>query len=134
QVEVTESNRHVEETVENRLIKGSITVKKVDEDSGVSLDGAVFGLYDSEGKLVDSQETKNGGVAKFEGLLPGTYSLKESKAPDGYEMLDLPKTVTVGEGANRHVEVTIENKLVDIAAILTGYPQCIREGDTGSIV
>src|SRR5690606_32308166 len=96
EIEVTEhgENRHVERTVLNRLIRGSITITKVDEeDTSKKLPGAIFELVHPDGKtVVGVAETDENGVARFEGLLPGTYTLREEQAPAGCDMLAPPQT------------------------------------------
>lgn len=96
--------------VENTLIRGSVQVMKteaVDEPSSVEkkdkdnntflrfLSGAVFDLYeDANGnKEFDSEDTKIGtlkesdaGYHTAENLLAKGYFVKESKAPEGYQM------------------------------------------------
>ena len=100
----------IEIKVENTLIRGSVQVMKteaVDEPSSVEkedkenntflrfLSGAVFDLYeDTNGnREFDSEDTKAGtlkesdaGYHTAEGLLAKGYFVKESKAPEGYQM------------------------------------------------
>ena len=100
----------IEIKVENTLIRGSVQVMKteaVDEPSSVKkedgdnntflrfLSGAVFDLYeDTNGnKEFDSEDTKIGtlkesdaGYHTAEGLLAKGYFVKESKAPEGYQL------------------------------------------------
>ena len=100
----------IEIKVENTLIRGSVQVMKteaVDEPSSVKkedkdnntflrfLSGAVFDLYeDANGnREFDSEDTKIGtlketdaGYHTAEGLLAKGYFVKESKAPEGYQL------------------------------------------------
>ena len=100
----------IEIKVENTLIRGSVQVMKteaVDEPSSVEkkdednnsflrfLSGAVFDLYeDTNGnKEFDSEDTKIGtlkesdaGYHTAEDLLAKGYFVKESKAPEGYQL------------------------------------------------
>lgn len=102
--------QRIEIKVENTLIRGSVQVMKteaVDEPSSVEkedkdnntflrfLSGAVFELYeDTNGnKEFDSEDTKIGtleesdaGYHTAEGLLAKGYFVKESKAPEGYQL------------------------------------------------
>lgn len=71
-----------------------VTVNKVDP-SNTALPGAKFSLYDSQGSLV---ATVGNGTTDtkfdFKGLGAGTYTLKETKVPDGYaEAPDVTFTV-----------------------------------------
>ena len=100
----------IEIRVENTLIRGSVQVIKtetMDESSSVEkedddnntflrfLSGAVFDLYaDANGNQeFDSEDTKIGalkesdaGYHTAEGLLAGGYFIKESTAPEGYQL------------------------------------------------
>lgn len=81
--------------------KGSLEVKKVDEE-GMALpaegeDGAQFRLLGKLPLTVDIVLTVDEqGIAKFENLEPGAYTLQESRAPIGYKMDESIYQVTVG--------------------------------------
>ena len=110
---ISVDGQRIEIKVENTLIRGSVQVMKteaVDEPSSVKkedkdnkdnntflrfLYGAVFDLYeDANGnKEFDSEDTKIGtlkesdaGYHTAEGLLAKGYFVKESKAPEGYQL------------------------------------------------
>lgn len=88
---------------------GSITVKKVDEN-GNPLAGAEFML--SPGG--NSEITGANGIAAFEGLAEGTYTIIETKSPTGYGKLEgLEGSVTVNIQANgtANVEGTVPDNL-----------------------
>ena len=75
---------------------GSITIMKEDED-GKPLAGAEFML--SPGG--NSEITGANGIAAFEGLAEGTYTIIETKSPTGYGKLEgLEGSVTVNIQAN----------------------------------
>ena len=100
----------IEIRVENTLIRGSVQVMKteaVDEPSPVEkenedkntflrfLSGAVFDLYedtngskelDSEDKKLGTLKEADAGYHTAENLLAGGYFIKESKAPEGYQL------------------------------------------------
>lgn len=65
---------------------GEIT--KQDEESGVKLSGAVYGIYSDSGctNLVDKITTGADGKAKSKALVAGTYYVKEITAPNGYNI------------------------------------------------
>ncbi len=86
---------------------GKIAIKKTDEDKKV-LPGAEFTLYDEDGKVVDRGVTGSDGTLSFEDLEPGSYTLKETKAPEGYVLEVDEKGVTVA--ANRTNTYTFTNK------------------------
>lgn len=94
--------------VTNRPNKTKVTITKVDEKvnedgSYKLLPGAIFGLFDENDKAITKDEenyeveTNKDGKATFEDLEPGTYIIKEIKAPNGYEKTNKTWKVVVGE-------------------------------------
>ena len=86
----------------------SITIQKIDEYAEGTLAGAVFTLYDADGEVVDTFTTNDKGeiTIDFDGYTTtedvdvaktDTYTLKETKAPDGYIADDTEYTITVTE-------------------------------------
>lgn len=71
-----------------------VDIYKVDATNDTKLDGATFTL--SNGTDTFTAETKNGGKATFAGLKMGTYTLKETVAPKGYNLNNTAYTVTIG--------------------------------------
>ena len=65
--------------------KYRVNVNKVDEQLQENIKGAEFELYDAEGNKVKSW-TSSENTENIE-LNVGTYTIKETKAPDGYEGL-----------------------------------------------
>lgn len=113
--EVTENDGAVIQ-VTNKPDKAKVTIVKVDEDNNTNLKGAVFGLYEKDGKKAIEKDGKpytvttvDDGKATFVDLEPGTYIIKEIKAPNGYELTNKTWKVVVGE--DNKVEVT-ENSTV----------------------
>ena len=102
--------QHIEITVENTLIRGSVQLRKtevVGEPSSVEtedeegnsflrfLSGAVFALYEdtNDNKKLDADDKKlcnltetDAGFHTAEGLLARGYFVKELKAPEGYQL------------------------------------------------
>lgn len=88
--------------VTNKPIKTKVTIVKVDEDNPEQkLSGAVFKLFDENGKEVKRDDkpytvtTGKDGKATFKDLEPGTYTIKEIKAPKGYKTTDGAITVKI---------------------------------------
>ena len=80
----------------------SFTVVKVDsKDPSKKLAGASFKLLgDNQPSIV----TDDQGKATFSNVLPGTYTLKEEKAPAGYKLDQSQKTITIAEDGTISVD------------------------------
>ena len=68
----------------NARAKGSLTINKVDADTGKALAGVTYRLYNSAGKKVANAITGADGKAVFKDLPQGKYSYQEIRAPSGY--------------------------------------------------
>lgn len=64
--------------------KGSLTINKVDAETGKSLAGVTYRLYDNADKKVADAITGADGKAMFRDLPQGKYSYQEIRAPSGY--------------------------------------------------
>lgn len=109
-VTIKKTNAHATiEMTNEKYTSGAITIKKVDEKSN-PLAGAEFML--SPGG--NSEITGANGIAAFEGLAEGTYTIIETKSPTGYGKLEgLEGSVTVNIQANgtANVEGTVPDNL-----------------------
>lgn len=64
---------------------GNILINKLDLDSN-PLEGAEFTLYDQSGKAIKTVTSDAKGTVMFNNLPLGLYTVRETKAPDGYEL------------------------------------------------
>ena len=64
--------------------KGSLTINKVDAETGKSLAGVTYRLFDANGKKVADMTTGADGKAVFKDLTQGKYSYQEIRTPSGY--------------------------------------------------
>ncbi len=108
---VVEANKVVQVQVENAKELGSLQVIKKDAESGKVLEGAEFKLKNETGQVVGEAKTTNkDGVVTFENLVPGKYTLEETKAPEGYKALEV--TVEVNVVANTVIKQEVLNEKV----------------------
>ncbi|MGH1314679.1 SpaA isopeptide-forming pilin-related protein [Bacillus toyonensis] len=108
---VVEANKVVQVQVENAKELGSLQVIKKDAESGKVLAGAEFILKNESGQVVGEMKTTDkDGVVKFENVVPGKYTLEETKAPEGYKALEV--TVEVNIVANEVVKQEVTNEKV----------------------
>ncbi|MEI4648243.1 SpaA isopeptide-forming pilin-related protein [Bacillus cereus] len=101
-----EENKVVPVTVRNVKELGSLQVIKKDAESKNVLEGAEFRLKNENGQIVGGAKTTNkDGVVTFENLVPGKYTLEETKAPEGYKAIEVTVEVNVvaNEVAKREV-------------------------------
>ena len=75
--------------------KGSLTINKVDAETGKALAGVTYRLYDSAGKKVADAITGADGKAVFKDLPQGKYSYQEISAPSGYVVDNAKYQITI---------------------------------------
>ena len=108
------------------LSTGEIKVTKKSSD-GILLKGAVFELLSSGGSVLATKTTGSDGVVLFADLTPGTYTVWEKSAPEGYALSASSSSgVTVAAGTTSHVSFTNDRITGRIRVVktdsLTGKP------------
>lgn len=88
--------------IKNHVTTRPIHFKKIDEDSGVSLAGAVFELYRRDPltgveTLLEQRTSNATGGVHFSDWRYGTYVLKETVPPTGYHANPTPHLVSIGD-------------------------------------
>ncbi|MDT2565920.1 VaFE repeat-containing surface-anchored protein, partial [Enterococcus avium] len=112
--------------------KGRVTIKKYkDGDTTEALIAdAEFTLYDADDKMISSQTTVEGKELVFDNLEYGKYTLKETKAPAGYEESTEAKPLFEKEFEVTAGELSFEYKVAnkEIPEIQTSA----RDSETGT--
>ena len=75
--------------------KGSLTINKVDAETGKALAGVTYRLFDANGKKVADMTTGADGKAVFADLPQGKYSYQEISAPSGYVVDNTKYQITI---------------------------------------
>lgn len=76
-------------TFENERKKGNLKIVKVDaENEELPLENVEFELYDNKGIIVKKLVTNKKGEAYVNNLEVGSYTLKEKKTKDGYDLAE----------------------------------------------
>jgi len=77
---------------------GSLTINKVDADTGKALAGVTYRLFDSAGNKIADVTTGADGMAVFSDLPLGSYTYQEISAPEGYVVDDTMYQITIATG------------------------------------
>ena len=113
---VVKINPNDGKAIENDLLYGSVSGKKVDEDGKV-LAGAVIGLFRTDdGEFTKetalmTATSKEDGSFSFEGIPYGTWYIREIEQPAGFVLDDTVYPVSIGKDA-QVVEIKIVNKYI----------------------
>ncbi len=123
-VQFTEPGEIVDLTFHNDPATGSLVILKVDAlNPKTTLAGAEFKLYKEEAltNQVGSAVTSGAdGIVRFDNLEPGTYWLKETKAPKDYDLLPDALPVVVVAGVTEPEPLVIKNQYNPPKDIETG--------------
>ena len=80
---IKDNSKTIDLAATNQIKKGTIKIIKTDKETGKVIQGALFGLYQGDKKLSECT-TDGSGVAIFNNLRYGTYTVKELKPATGY--------------------------------------------------
>ena len=110
--EVTVGSDNIYVTVENPRKTGRIEVCKVNNlDGATPVADAEYSLFSADGNAVATAVTDVDGVAVFENVLWGSYVIKETASPNGYQLNESVYTVEI---SRENVE---ETAIVDTADV-----------------
>jgi len=85
----------------------AIDIFKYDQANNTGLAGAEFELKNSEGVVISTVTSGQDGHVVIDGLDSGTYTLTETKAPDGYVKSDTPLTIIIPKDADGENVVSV---------------------------
>lgn len=99
-------------TIENFLYPAKVEVLKIDGDTETPLSGAIFKLYDSNKKLLETLPATNssGKATTTNTYKPGNYYLQEYKMPEGYKADTTLKPITIDKVTSDGAVVTFERE------------------------
>ena len=109
-------------TLTNKKFVGKVVLTKTDATSRETLEHAVFSLLDQNKQVISEHKeltTNDKGQITVDNLKPGTYYLKETKAPEHYKLDDRLIEVKIKEDQTTVINRTATNSLIPGAAILT---------------
>ena len=98
-----------------------VCLRKVSDDKK-ELSGAEFELYDESGKLLQKLTTPGNNCVKY--LPIGKYTVKETKAPDGYKLNEEPTIIEVKDTSETQIfeiinEVDVPRTSLDASKVIT---------------
>ena len=85
----------------------AVDIFKYDQADNTGLAGAEFELKNSEGEVIATVTSGEGGHVVIDGLDAGTYTLTETKAPEGYVKSDTPLTIVIPDDADETFTVNV---------------------------
>ena len=89
---------------------GKVQINKVDQDTKEPIEGVEFQLLDKDGKVVETKTTDANGIAKFENLIQGEYTLVETKTDDRYIALEENFDIEIEYDKETSIEIENEHK------------------------
>lgn len=112
------------------LETSKVTITKIDAETEEPLAGATFELKDSSGKIVATwTSTTSSHVIK--NLPNGTYTLQETKAPDGYILNDKVVEFTITD-TNRNISIRFRNRELERNATIIKIDSITKQPVAGA--
>ncbi|QTU83238.1 LPXTG cell wall anchor domain-containing protein [Carnobacteriaceae bacterium zg-C25] len=143
QVDITQAGKVVDlQNFDNHRIKGSVKVTKVDaEDQTKVLSGVVFVLKQGETEIARATTDVNG-IALFENVPYGEYTLSEVSTIDGYVLSEETRQVNIMQAGkvvdlqnfeNHRIKGNVKVTKVDAedqTKVLSGVVFALKQGET----
>ncbi len=104
-----DANGKVDKSLEMKDAPINVCINKVTKGTNEPLEGAEFEIYDANGKLYDRfKTTKQEYCLQYMPI--GKYTIKEVKAPNGYQIITELKVIEVKDTSQKQI-FTIENEI-----------------------
>lgn len=125
------------ESIENKIIYGTIKGLKIDRETGENIAGALFGLFSitetefTEETAIMTAESNEGGIFEFTYVPYGEYIVRELKPAEGYLPNEENYTVTISKN-KEIIEITVENDKtpeLGTTATIDGKKEFTANGD-----
>ena len=113
-----EANKNITYEFRDQIMKGTLSISKVDKTSLTGLKDATIAVYDNLNNLIGKKVTDGNGKAIFENLPYGTYYYIEEIAPEGY-IKDTQKHPFDIKVNGKTVEETLNNEKEIVTATPT---------------
>ena len=129
---ITPVEEKVETSIDLSISTSKITIVKIDKATGNAIAGAKLVLKDSEGNEITSwTSTTLGHVIK--NLPNGTYTVEETKAPNGYELSEEVVKFTISDNS-REQKIKFYNEAKERVVNIIKVDQSTGEPLAGAVI
>ena len=129
---ITPVEEKVETSIDLSISTSKITIVKIDKATGNAIAGATLVLKDSEGNEITSwTSTTLGHVIK--NLPNGTYTVEETKAPNGYELTEEVVKFTISDNS-REQKIKFYNEAKERVVNIIKVDQSTGEPLAGAVI
>ena len=129
---ITPVEEKVETSIDLSISTSKITIVKIDKATGNAIAGAKLVLKDSEGNEITSwTSTTLGHVIK--NLPNGTYTVEETKAPNGYELTEEVVKFTISDNS-REQKIKFYNEAKERVVNIIKVDQSTGEPLAGAVI
>lgn len=112
----------------NSIVKGTVKIRKKDQDTGSLVGSAIYGIYDAGMKEVERLVTRGDDWTVSSALRYGSYHIKEIEAPEGYVLNDQVYDVTIKKN-EQSIEVNGSDRAIK------GYIKVIKkDADSDKVI
>jgi len=100
-----------------------IIIEKQDSETKETLKGAKFEILDANKKVIKVAETNKNGQVALEQILPGTYYIREIKAPEGYESKDELHKIEITLNEQKILKILNDKIIIEEPPVEEGLPK-----------